>query len=231
MPKQLVSIQSIPAIVWGYPSNRVYIYVHGMMSRKEDAERFAEIAANKCYQVISFDLPEHGERKFEDYRCTVQNAVSDLRKISDFVTQKWEHISLFGNSLGAYFSLVAYQNLKFDKCLFVSPILDMENLIQNMMKSNNVTEDLLFEKKEIPTPSGETISWPYYQFVRENPILKWDSPTHIFYGSEDHLTPRKIVDAFVARFHCELEVLKNGEHYFQKKEQLEIFDRWLQAET
>lgn len=227
MPKQSISIESIPATLWGSPADHVYIFVHGKMSQKEDAEGFAKIAESKGYQVISFDLPEHGERKAVDYRCTVQNAIHDLRIISDFVTGKWRNVSLFGNSLGAYFSLIAYRELMFNRCLFLSPILDMENLIQSMMKWFNVTEDLLREKQEIPTPMGETLSWPYYAFVRENPIVKWNNPTYILYGSNDNLTPRNIVDTFVANFHCKLDVLQNGEHYFHTEEQMEVVDKWL----
>ncbi len=227
MLKQEISIQSIPAILWGEPSDRVYIFVHGKMSHKEEAAGFAKIAAGKGYQVISFDLPEHGERKAEDYPCTVQNAVHDLGILKDFVSGRWRDVSLFGNSVGAYFSLVAYRDVRFTKCLFLSPILDMENLIQGMLKWFNVTEDLLREKQEIVTPMGETLSWPYYAFVRENPILKWNNPTCILYGANDNLTPRKVVDDFAAKFHCHLEVLENGEHYFHTKEQLEVVDRWL----
>ncbi len=227
MLKQPLSIESIPATIWGSPSDKVYIFVHGKMSQKEEAESFATIADRKGYQVISFDLPEHGERKAEDYRCTVQNAVHDLRVISDFVTGQWRHLSLFGNSLGAYFSLVAYRELKFTKCLFLSPILDMENLIRSMMKWFNVTEELLRERQEIPTSTGETLSWPYYAFVREHPIVKWNNPTYILYGSNDNVTPRNIVDTFVVNFHCKLDVLQNGEHYFHTQEQMEVVDRWL----
>jgi hypothetical protein len=227
MNQQTVRIESIPAILWGSPSESVYIFVHGKMSRKEEAEGFAEIATRKGYQVLSFDLPEHGERKTETYRCTVQNGVHDLQIISKFVIKKWENISLLGNSLGAYFSLVAYQDLRFRKCLFLSPILDMEHLIQNMMKWSNVSEELLKEKQEIPTPMGETLSWSYYTYVKEHPILKWENQTHILYGSNDHVTERYIVDGFAAKFHCNLEVLQNGEHFFHTKEQMEVVDKWL----
>jgi alpha-beta hydrolase superfamily lysophospholipase len=222
-----VLIESIPAILWGPPSESVYIFVHGRMSRKEEAKGFAEIASRKGYQVLSFDLPEHGERKIESDRCTVQNGVRDLQIISKFVIKKWENISLFANSLGAYFSLVAYQDLQFGKCLFLSPILDMEYLIRNMMKWSNVSEELLQEKQEIPTSRGETLSWHYYTYVREHPILKWENQTHILYGSNDHVTERSVVDRFVTRFHCDLEVLQNGEHYFHTIEQLEVVDQWL----
>jgi len=227
MLKQAITIESIPAIIWGSTSDKVYIFVHGKKSKKEEAEGFAEIAERKGYQVVSFDLPEHGERKNENYKCTVQNGVHDLRLIGNFVTGRWKNISLFGSSLGVYFSLVAYQDLKFTKCLFLSPILDMERLIQNMMNCFNVSEDLLKEKQEIPTPMGETLSWSYYTYVKRNPIIKWSNPTAILYGANDNLTESFIVDNFVKKFHCDLEILQSGEHYFHTKEQIDVVDKWL----
>jgi uncharacterized protein len=227
MLKKTIIIESIPAILWGPKSDKIFIFVHGKMSRKEEAEGFAKIAIKKGYQVISFDLPEHGERIKENYKCTVQNGIHDLRIISNFVIGKWANTSLFGNSLGAYFSLIAYKDLRFTKCLFLSPILDMEHLIQNMMKWFNVSEKLLKEKQEIPIPMGETLSWPYYTYVRENRITNWENETYILYGSNDNLTERCVIDAFVNKFHCNLEVLQNGEHYFHTKEQLEVLDDWL----
>jgi len=227
MIKQPIIINSIPALIWGAASANVYIFVHGKTSQKEEAEGFAKIAAGKGYQVVSFDLPEHGERRSENYKFTVQNGVYDLRVVSDFVISRWKNISLFGSSLGAYFSLVAYRDMRFGKCLFLSPIFDMERLIQNMMKWFNVSEEQLKEKQEIQTPVGETLSWPYYAYVREHPITKWEHQTYILYGSNDNLTERPVVDAFVNKFHCKLEVLQDGEHYFHTEEQMEVVDKWL----
>jgi pimeloyl-ACP methyl ester carboxylesterase len=103
----------------------------------------------------------------------------------------------------------------------------MEHLIQNMMKWSNVSAELLEEKQEIPTPMGETLSWAYYSYVREHPIIKWAYPTYILYGSNDHLTERSVVDSFVSKFHCHLVVLENGEHYFHTTEQMQAVDTWL----
>jgi len=225
--KQKFAIGTIPAIVWGETSEKVYLFVHGKKSRKEEAQDFAKIAINKGYQVLSFDLPEHGERINLSYPCTVQNGVSDLSLVGNYATEKWKHISLFACSLGAYFSLIAYQEMRFDKCLFLSPILDMERLIENMMKWFSVSEELLKEKEEISTPMGETLSWSYYSYVREHPIIKWENQTYILYGSNDNLTERHIVDSFVTKFHCDLEVLENGEHYFHTANQMQVLDRWL----
>ncbi len=50
-------IGNIPVIVWGEWSEKVYLYVHGKMARKEEAAEFAEIAKSSGWQTVSFDLP------------------------------------------------------------------------------------------------------------------------------------------------------------------------------
>jgi len=107
--QEKIKINNIPAILYGSASDRLYIYVHGKHSRKEDAEQFANIAIKSGFQVLSFDLPEHGERIFEPYPCTVQNSVHDLKEVYSFIKNKYESISLYACSLGAYFSLLAYR--------------------------------------------------------------------------------------------------------------------------
>ena len=65
MLKNNFKISNIPAVLWGDKSEKIFIAVHGNMSNKEDAviQILAEEADRKGYQVLSFDLPEHGERK------------------------------------------------------------------------------------------------------------------------------------------------------------------------
>ena len=225
--EEALKIENIPAILWGEKSNSVYIYVHGKTSSKEEARGFAGKAIQKGYQVISFDLPEHGDRTNENYPCMVWNGVNDLGIIGKYVQRNWNNICLYGSSLGAYLSLLAYKDLPLGKCLFLSPILDMERLIQNMMKWFSVSEQILKEKREIPTPMGETLYWDYYCYVRENPISKWNSPTSILYGSEDNLTERVVVESFSKRFGCNLTILEGSEHWFHTGQQLTFLDKWI----
>ena len=227
MLTERIRIENIPAIIWGAKSKKVYLFVHGKMSKKEEAVGFAEIAVKNGYQVLSFDLPEHGERINENTPCNVQNGVHDLSIVYEYVNKKWENKSLFASSLGAYFSLVAYKNLYFEKCLFLSPILDMERLIRNMMIWFNVTEPQLQDKKEIPTPMGETLSWDYFEYVKKHPINKWDSKTYIIFGEKDNVTEKAVLDCFVQKYKANVEIVKNGEHYFQTKEQIEALNKWI----
>ena len=117
--------------------------------------------------------------------------------------------------------------MNLDHCLFVSPILDMERLIKNMMKWSNVDENLLKEKREIPTAFGEVLSWDYFCYVKENPINKWKNPTSILYGSADNLIERFVLDQFVHQFNFDVEILDGGEHYFHTKEQIDFQKKWI----
>lgn len=129
------SIQGIPAILWGAPAEKLYLFVHGKCSRKEDAAPFAELAVKKEFQVLSFDLPEHGERKNLSYPCTAENGVHDLAIIRAYIEAgPWKQVSLHAVSLGAFLSLLAFPEFRFEKVLFLSPVLDMERLIRNMMQ-------------------------------------------------------------------------------------------------
>lgn len=230
MQKQALKIEGIPAIVWGEPSVRVYICVHGKLSCKEEARGFAAIAAQKGFQALSFDLPAHGERKNENYPCAVWNAVHDLGIIGDYAKQNWRSLRLYGSSLGAYFSLLAYKDLPLQKCLFLSPILDMERLIQKMMQAAGVSEQALRERREIPLPTGEPLSWEYYRYAKEHPVARWEAPTSILYGAEDTLTERDVIERFAKRFHCDLTVLEGGEHWFHTAEQLAVLNQWFAAQ-
>ena len=218
-------LDDIPSILWGEESNKVYVHVHGKMSRKEYAESFAAIAETKGYQTLSFDLPEHGERT-DSKRCDVWDGVSDLRTISDYAFANWEQVSLYACSIGAYFSLNAYNTMPFEKALFQSPIVDMERLIKNMMLWSGVTEAELESKKEIPSPV-DTLRWDYYQYIISHPITQWNIPTAILYGGKDNLQPEESVRAFAEKFDCSLTVSENSEHPFMAQSDALIVENWL----
>lgn len=225
MKTQKSMLDDIPSILWGEDSNKVYVHVHGKMSRKEYAESFAAIAETKGCQTLSFDLPEHGERT-DSKRCDVWDGISDLRTISDYAFANWERVSLYACSIGAYFSLNAYNTMPFEKALFQSPIVDMERLVKNMMLWSGVTEAELESKKEIPSPV-DTLRWDYYQYIISHPITQWNIQTAILYGGKDNLQPEESVRAFAEKFGCSLTVSENSEHPFMAQSDALIVENWL----
>lgn len=229
MIKQYLKIENIPAILWGEKSDKLFIAVHGNMSNKSDDSIvvFAKEAIAMGYQVLSFDLPEHGDRKDENYTCKVQNCVQNLNTIMGYAHSLSNNISVFACSMGAYFSLLAYSNETLKQSLFLSPVVNMDRIINNMMTWFSISEDRLKTEKEIPTPIGQTLYWDYYCYVKEHPIVTWKNPTSILYDSEDNLCEFDVVSEFVKKFNCDLQVMEQGEHYFHTEEQLEFFRQWL----
>ena len=230
MKTERIKINDIPSIIWGEKSNKVYIAVHGNMSNKEDQviKILAEKVVSKGYQLLSFDLPEHGERKDDkDYLCNVQNCVKDLKQVIEYAKKHYDEIYLWACSMGAYFSLISYKDEDIKQCLFLSPVVNMKVIIDNMMLLSSVTEKELKEKQEIKTDFGQTIYWDYYKFVKENPIVSWNKNTYILYGNKDNLQEEKIIKDFCTKFNCELSVLETGEHFFYTEEQLEYYRNWL----
>ena len=220
------AVEGIPAVLWGEPSDKIYIYVHGKQGYKEYAESFAKVAEEKGYQTLSFDLPKHGERKDAPEPCDIWQGIKDLDKIATFVFDKWQNVSLFACSLGAFFALHAYADKPFKKCLLQSPIIDMPWLIKQMMLWFDVSEARLEQEKKVATPF-ETLDWDYYQYVLQHPINKWPFPTEILYAGKDNLQPVEVMEAFVKSFGSGLTVSPNSEHPFMGAEDAAIVGKWL----
>ena len=225
-----ININNIPSIIWGEKSRKVFIAVHGNMSNKEDEviKILAEKVVNSGYQLLSFDLPEHGERKDnKDYLCKVQNCVEDLKLIIEYAKSNFSEVNLWACSMGAYFSMLAYKEEKINRCLFLSPVVNMKVIIDNIMLWSNTSEEELKEKQEIKTDFGQTLYWDYYKYVKDNPITSWNKDTYILYGNEDNMQDENIIKDFCRRFNSKMTILEKGEHYFHTEEQITFYKNWL----
>ena len=113
-----------------------------------------------------------------------------------------------------------------DKAFFISPIVDMEKLILDMMGWADITEEKLREKQLITTGFGETLSWEYLCYVRNHPV-NWSVPTYILYGDKDNLTSQETIHKFANDVNAELTIMQNGEHWFHIAEQMSFLDDWI----
>ena len=193
------------------------IYVHGKGGSAEEADHYKPLFPN-C-EVIGFA-----------YRSgTPWEAKEEFPAFFAQQRQRCDRLTLIANSIGAFFSMSALDETMVDRAFFISPVVDMENLIGNMMQWANVTEQALAQKREIPTDFGETLSWDYLCYVRAHPI-SWNVPTQILYGEHDNLTTMETVSAFAKCHHAKLTVMPGGEHWFHTTEQMQFLDDWLKKE-
>ena len=193
---------------------QIVIYVHGKGGTAEEARHYQPLFAES--DVIGFDYKS-------------QNPWEARSEFSDFYdshSKGYDSVILVANSIGAFFSMNALAEKNISKALFISPIVNMERLITDMMIWANVTEDELCRKKEISTDFGETLSWEYLCYVRKHPI-KWNIPTCILYGANDNLTSLETVSEFAEQTGAILTVMNDGEHWFHTEEQMEFLDNWI----
>lgn len=213
------------ALVIGEDSDKVYLYLHGKCGFKEEALDFAERAAHKGYQVVSVDLPRHGARKSEATELLPWIVTEELQRVYADLEKNWRHIFLRATSIGAWLAMMALSDRSIERCLFVSPVVDMEKLIGKMMLWSCVTERELQKKESIPTDLGEVLSWRYLCWVREHPVV-WNTPTKILYGERDSLTGKNTMEDFCLQHNAELFTIPGAEHYISEKTHLRILHRW-----
>ena len=223
--QQFLNIHTIPAILLGEHAQKVFLFVHGKCGSKEEAIPFAHIACVHGYQVVGIDLPGHGARREDGRELTPHEVLPELSLVQDYLQTHWQSVSLCANSIGAWFCMQAFPAVRFERCLFVSPIVDMYQLIVNRMNLCGVDEACLRAKQEIPTPFGEPLSLSFYDYAKNHPVTRW-CHTDILYGGLDDLTPRKTITDFCARFSCTLTVMEQGEHWFHTEDQLAFLTDW-----
>ena len=225
MQTKHLTLKNIPLLLLGEPARDVYLYVHGKMGSKEEALAFAELACPMGYQVLAIDLPEHGERKGRPEKLLPWVVLPELQLVYQYAKVHWRTVSLRATSIGAWLSMLALSEKELKQALFVSPVVDMEALITNMMQYAHVTEEQLQRAEEIPTDLGETLSWPYLCWVREHPV-HWHTPTQVLYGDADNMTSYDVIEAFRRESGAHLTILEEGEHWFHTEPQLAAQQEW-----
>ena len=193
---------------------RLILYVHGKGGSAGEAQHYRPLFPGS--DVVGFD-----------YRAqTPWEAKDEFARFFDLHSAGYHSVILIANSIGAYFSMHALAEKNVSQALFISPIVDMERLITDMMRWAQVTEAELERRQEIPTAFGETLSWPYLCYARAHPV-RWSIPTCILYGENDHLTSRETMSGFAEQTGAELTVMEGGEHWFHTTEQMEFLDHWV----
>ena len=191
------------------------VYIHGKGGSADEALYYKKFF-NDDYELLGFDykseLPWQADEEFQNY--------------FDSIIPNYNEILLIANSIGAYFSMLSLSEKPIKKALFVSPIVDMENIILHMMKRARISEEKLRLKKIINIPFGEPLSWEYLSFVRKNPIA-WNIPTGILYGKKDDMTSLETITNFAHTINASLTVFDRGEHWFHTEEQMNFLDTWV----
>ena len=196
---------------------KTVLYIHGKGGNASESTHYERLFPD-C-KVIGLDY-----KTFSPW----ETGKEIHKSVTSLITEA-ESIILITNSIGAFFSMNANLNGLIEKAYFISPVVNMEKLICDMMKWANVTEAELEQRKIIPTDFGEELSWEYLCYVRAHP-LNWQVPTSIIYGENDNLTSFETIKDFAEKQGASLTVMKGGEHWFHTEEEMKFLDEWIRSQ-
>lgn len=197
--------------------SKAVVYIHGKGGSAVESVHYEPLFPN-C-EVIGFDYKA----------ATPWAAEEEFPAFFNEVFGKYREVILIANSIGAYFAMTSLSDFPIRKAYFISPIADMEDLIRNMMRWANVSDEELRNKGEISTDFGETLSWKYLTYAKEH-RPEWKVATAVLYGAKDTLTSVEVISAFAERIGAELTVMKEGEHWFHTEEQMAFLDEWIKGD-
>ena len=194
----------------------VILYIHGKGGSAAEAEHYKAIFPGVA--VIGLDYKT----------CSPWETGREITDCVKKLKRQYDDVVLVANSIGAFFSMNGELDGLVNKAYFISPIVDMEKLIKDMMAWANVTEAELQAKGTISTEFGADLSWEYLNYVRTHPF-SWNVPTRILYGREDKLTSLATMEKFAEMHSAQLTVMEKGEHWFHTEEQMKFLDDWMRT--
>lgn len=189
------------------------IYIHGLYGSSGESN-FYSFYTNK-YDVIGLDYEDGNPWEVKD------KIIHEFSEIS----KRYKNVYVIANSIGAFYTYMYLSEFNIKKAFFISPLVNMKEVIEGLMKQYNISLDALKTRKLINLDNGQTLSYDFYESLKEKD--NWDIKTYVLYGEKDKLVDQKSIFNFISSHNSSLTIMKNGEHYFHTPGQLKFIKKWI----
>ena len=116
--------------------DKIAVYIHGKDGNVNEAEHYKPL------------FPQYDVKGFDYKAQTPWEAKKEFSSAIRSLCKEYESVTLIANSIGAYFALHSLAGQRIEKAFLISPIVDMEELIIQMMAQAGITEGELEKRKE-----------------------------------------------------------------------------------
>lgn len=206
---------------------KVVLGVHGFAGDKESSMLFelAKSIEPSGGALVCFDLPAHGESPVDESKLTVENCISDVLSLAQWIGDAYPSAEkyIFATSFGGYISLLSSDKLKNYRMILRAPAVTMPRIL---LESSKITPEEFERKNVIVCGFERKIQLPYSFYeslTRYDPFAKeYSNDILVIHGSKDDVVPLADVESFVKnRENVKLFVIKDADHRFKKKGEIE----------
>lgn len=214
-------------LYYGSGFDNTIVALHGYSSsrKSEHIRELAEIATQNKTAVLSFDLPEHGDRRSQRATLNMRNCVEDLKTVIAYAREELtDKISLYGSSFGAYVCLVgSVGDFAIEKYMLRVPALNPIKVLSKVMKDVSDAETEKLRKLILEITAGGR-AFDVYDLVRK---YKY-SPIDIIYSINDEYVDGADVRRFEAIDTSRIRLTSTGGgHDFTTTTAHKAYTEWL----
>ena len=211
---------------------KVIIACHGFGGDKKSSAiiALAKSLTNFYIGVVAFDFPGHGISKADGYYYTVENCISDIDDVEQYIKNSFKNIEVgfFATSFGAYVTLLKINksNDIYNSVVLRCPAIDMRKVFENNILKMPINEFLENGKCTLGFERKIIITKEYYDGLVKNDIFKIYNKNNkilIIHGTEDITAPINDSIKFQNMFenNVKLYEIKGADHRFKKPGELD----------
>lgn len=214
-----------------YPSE-IIIACHGFCGDKESSAiiALAQEVSQHNIGLICFDFPGHGESEVNADFLSINNCITDLISVEQYITLKFPNIpiGIFATSFGAYIALLKifrYQT-PYKHIVLRAPAIKMADIFRYSL----IKEDMISFKERGFTQLGferkMDVSYSFYEELSQNNIFdlyKNSQNILIIQGTEDDIAPINDTYKFIKLDPKNLSLIpiEGADHRMKKEGELE----------
>ena len=211
---------------------KIIIACHGFGGNKESSAIISLANSLTKYNigVITFDFPGHGISNTGGYNYKVENCISDINDVENYVEKIFDNIEVgfFATSYGAYVVLLKINagTKKYNSIVLRCPALNMRKIFEDNILKMPLNEFLEKGNCVLGFERNIVITKKYYEELVKNDIFKLYNKNDnilIIHGTLDDTAPIEDSVKFQHKFNknVKLHKVKGADHRFKKPGELE----------
>ena len=189
------------------------IYIHGLYGSSLEAELYAP--STNDIDIIGLDYDDGDPWIVKD---------QIIERFKD-IASRYKGVYVLANSIGAFYCYRYLSSFDIKKAFFISPLVNMKQVIEKLMRKHHISLTRLEEEKIIQLDNGQSLSYDFYMSL--NIPDSWDVKTYILYGEKDKLVNQESLIHFLANHDATLKVIRNASHYFYTPGQNRCVKKWV----